>query len=347
MSLLTTWTQPTTASPEVPRTALHPKHRKRAGFTLTEVLVVVALIAILVAILLTALARVQVKARETTTLGTMQAFANACELFQQDHGTYPGIIPEPFLAANPAMRVSSTQMALLHLMGGYIRNFDGPEYDLEPFSTWNTILTFNNPDDGTTPLRVRINTQRMGDGPIIGGEARAPYFSSAGRDFGPAERVGPGATVPLPIDSNENFRLPDLLDAWGNPIVYLRRQRPAGELVGNNNQFQFRRAGALAYFEPSIQAPGGQGDFSILNQTAAGGLANATNNLARILEHPSLAGTARGAFMLLAAGKDEIYFSSRDGLGTRELPVTDLTSLRNRPAEFISEYDDIVLFRGR
>ena len=347
MPLTTFWT----ASPMETPFARQRGCRLR-GFTLTEVLVVVALIAILVAILLTALARVQVKARETTTLGTMQAFANACELFHQDHGTYPGIIPERILAANPAIRVSSTQMALLHLMGGYISNNE-PQWGQPEYAAWQEFV-FVNPDDGANPLRIRINASRMGDGPIIGGEARAPYFSSAGRDFGPAQQVGPGATVPIPAGLNEESRLPDLLDGWGNPIVYLRRQRPTGELAGvtgNGNQYQFRRAGALPYFEPESTVDAGQRAFSILNGEAAGGVGIATSNLAAILEHPSLAGTARGAFMLLSAGSDEIYFSREDGLGTREEPVTDLNdlpaSLQSRPPSFIDEYDDVLFFRGR
>ena len=97
-------------------------HRRRA-FTLVELLVVIALIGVLAALLLSG-SSAQQRARATQTTSTMEAFAAACETFFQDHGQYPGVVPEALLAqdaeANDGIpRISSLENALYHMMGGY------------------------------------------------------------------------------------------------------------------------------------------------------------------------------------------------------------------------------------
>ena len=64
------------------------------GFTLIEILVVIAIIAVLAGILLAALSGVQKAAQKTQTESLMQSFARACDSFALDHGRYPGLLPE-------------------------------------------------------------------------------------------------------------------------------------------------------------------------------------------------------------------------------------------------------------
>ena len=102
-----------------PRAARSPR-----GFSLTELLVVIGIIALLAGVLLTAMSKVRSQALKTQTVATMVEFSKACEAFQLEHGFYPGVIPETDLADGDGAwsngeQFSSTENALLHLMGGY------------------------------------------------------------------------------------------------------------------------------------------------------------------------------------------------------------------------------------
>ena len=91
------------------------KHRLNLGFTLIEILVVVAIIAILAGILLAALSGVQNAAKKTQTSTLMQSFGRACDEFALDNGRYPGILPD---AVVDGVAITPMQNALLELMGG-------------------------------------------------------------------------------------------------------------------------------------------------------------------------------------------------------------------------------------
>ena len=210
-----------------PRLALASRSSGRRGFTLTELLVVIALVVLLVGILLTALNQVQKKARQTTTLTTMQSFSNACEAFQQEHGFYPGVVPEATLIHahnNGGPQMTGAENAILHLMGGYVR-----EADLEP-SDYSALaepewfeFSFPQPNGGT--FNIKVSPNRIGQGPTINGQSYPSYYNPSERELGRAfGQLGDDTLDELAL-------LPDLLDAWGQPIIVLRRSRPIGALT--------------------------------------------------------------------------------------------------------------------
>jgi type II secretory pathway pseudopilin PulG len=318
----------------------------------TELLVVVAIIAILVSLLLVALARAKDKALDLRTTATMTEFAKACDTFQLDHGRYPGPVPETALPANSPL--SGMELALLELMGG-IDVFHptlarDPNGDYAAFVADEIVLANN--------WRVKIRCDAVGDGPIIDGKPYAPYFTPSKNDLAEVEGQVNGSTMTCPfVGSGSAYAapIPDLVDAWGQPILYLRQGRPTGDLAGApGSSARFTQAGILPYVQSTAlgeltidQTNGTNG--SILNLAAD---PNAT--LAQLLRAPAFgaadapqAGTPRGAVALFSAGADGIYFSVTDGPGTSGDPVIDIvTDPATNDPKALDEYDDIRVFTG-
>jgi type II secretory pathway pseudopilin PulG len=328
---------------------------------MTELMVVVAIIAVLAGILLTAMGGVRRRALSTQTDSTMQEFSKACEAFQIEHNRYPGVIPEQVLAeiysSTSALPISGTENALLQLMGGYrvLTPFDpatGPVVDeYDAFGGANPIEhTFTT---GSGQWKLKIDVNQIGEGARIDGKLYAPYFTPSEATLQAAQgQVGdPEPTDPEP-------RLPDLVDAWGQPIVYVRRARTNGALVGDFGETaQFFTASMTPYTESDRlgKLAANQVDLSILNQAP-----EREATFAQILRHPgfgtfdqgidsALNGTARGAFVLFSAGPDGIYFSIKDGPGTPKLSVDNIVdnadTSYNTP-RVVDEYDDLRVFGG-
>ena len=334
----------------------HRPGRGRA-FSMVELLVVIAIISVLAGILLVALKGVRERALATQTRATMQEFSKACDSFQIEQGRYPGVIPEGLLAAN--YKLSGTENAILDMMGGVVRG-DHPEYDTSflPADGWEEIVV-----NSDTPLgKIKVNLLLIGNGPEINGTPYSPYFTPKGDELAIVNgQVLPGGG---PIIEPLHL-LPDLVDAWGQPIIYIRRVRPVGNLVGvddsTNPQFM------LGTMKPYINS-GGLGEFgqSQFNPDRGSILRLAADDdeksriFAQIIRHPSfgapnesLAGTARGAYVLISAGKDGVYFSVADGPGTPQSPIfgngpdsLNFDDFMSLGPKVIDEFDDLRLFGG-
>lgn len=335
-------------------------HRRRA-FTLVELLVVIALIGVLAALLLSALSSAQQRARATQTTSTMEAFAAACETFFQDHGQYPGVVPEALLAqdaeANDGIpRISSLENALYHMMGGY--RILGVHPDYAQFNGYE--MSFGNGNNEIT-VKFAINSELLGDGPLIGGRQYPSYFT-------PPE----GTLVKAFGQVGDEENLVDVVDAWGQPLALLRRQRTVGVLPngeggnnGNPETWQFRTEGAAPYFEAGAS---GLGELrrqqlyipcdapanpppptSILSQENP----DFERNVGRILANPAIREGAgglnslytqpRGSMLLLSAGSDGIFFSTVDGIFSECEPEHDIFEATQAA---IGEFDDILRFIG-
>jgi len=344
---------------------MHTHSHSRRGFTLIEILVVVGIIALLVGILLPALGKVQERARMTQTMGLMQEFAKACDAFQQEFGRYPGLVPEEILANDP--QISGTENAMLELMGGGVR-----KNDVDTSTYTNTTTGFDAPGwveltftpTGQPAFKVKINVGKIGDGPFINGKQYPPFFAPKANDLRPtAGQKGELATI----------KIPDLMDSWGNPIIFLRAARNVGPLAGTNGdraQFIVLDDGGTKYgaMDPYLGSDS-LGDSS-LPQTKAGaqdspiytlfedgsdaaGAAEKKKLFAQFLRHPGfgdpklpLSGTPRGKYLLISAGKDGIYFSRIDGLGNKTTPVTSSVILSKEGLAGLENWDDIRLFGG-
>ncbi len=329
-----------------------PTSRRRA-FTLTEMLVVIGIIALLIGILLPALSRVQDRARKTQTESLLQEFAKACETFYQQFGFYPGIVPEAILNATPVPQISGTENALLHLCGGAIPE-DDPSYNVAPYNGW-TELTFGNATVGT--FRIRVNAAKLGEGPRVRGVQHKSFFSPKADDLLPAKGqflATAGGEDPY---LNDPLRLPDLSDSWGQPVIYYRQLRPQGSVLVAGGVAAESLADAVFAFNSAMPYLNSVelGDLgrdqasSVLRVAAA---ANKSATLAQILRNVSYGpagspqtGAPRGAFAVISPGRDGIFFSQFDGAGTQAAPVTNIVTYPSGPY-VVNEYDDVRVFGG-
>ena len=336
-------------------------HRRRA-FTLVELLVVIALIGVLAALLLSALSSAQQRARATQTTSTMEAFAAACETFFQDHGEYPGVVPDALLMANldnnGVPPISSLENALYHLMGGYIIANNSNDNAYQQFEGEEVVFS------PTFRIKFASNTEQIGNGPIIGGRQYPSYFTPPEgtliKAFG---QVGGGPN------------LLDITDAWGQPLILLRKQRTIGLLPnnsspsspdGNPSSWQFRTEGIAPYVESNnLGDLRKQQRFASTDQPSSVLSAEGNNaafyrgNIGRLLANSAIQDTsgffaqARGAMLLISSGPDGIYFSSWDGPGSESNPVNNWEDINANQSGLqplteaaLREYDDILRFIG-
>lgn len=353
--------------------------KNERSFTLVELLIVVAIIALLIGLLLPALSAVTSSSKQAATIGTMQEFAAACNRFFEDHGFYPGLVPEEVLAYHnhevahdsATIAISGTENALMHLQGGYAVRHEMPpsEYDaLLPIDGWLEYTLFS-PD--LQPFVFKFNRSDFGSGPIIGGKRYDAYLNAGSGSI----RIADQDTFnqwPLPMDDEGNdaqFRLPDLVDGWGTPILYLREAREIGPLGGDAHIYNVYKPRFMVdvvwpYVRGRDQmwispASGGDGSGSILSTghpNYAGGFGPQYYYpaLARIVQHGAFSpddpqsGTPRGPVMIISAGADGIYFSAIDGPGSPDAPIgagLDYDEFLRNP-KAIDLFDDIRVATG-
>lgn len=337
----------------------------RRAFTLTEMLVVIGIIALLVGILLPALSAVQRKARRAETENLMQEFAKACENFQQQFGFYPGIVPDAILNRDP--KITGTENALLHMCGGAIPQ-DDPNYAASPW----TEVTFDGGPLGT--FRIKLNTftsdgqtyTRIGEGPRIRGTQYKSFFSPKATDLVAVKGQGIGADA----TAADPYHIPDLVDSWGQPIVYMRQLRENGSTLVRGvvpteslNDAMFAYGPIRPYVESAeLGELGANQSASVLNSASA---ARRNATLAQIIRNVSYGpvggtstnldapnqGQKRGAIALLSAGADGIYFSKFDGIGSPNNPKSDIVGIdattgNPKGPYAMEEYDDVRVFAG-
>lgn len=341
----------------------HQPHRNSSankGFTLVELLVVIAIIVLLIGILLPALAAASAAAKNTKTSNTMNEFAKACDLFYQEHGFYPGVFTEYdlFREAESAgdLPLSSTENALLHLMGGWIAfsdpnyaNVQGVELDIN-----GTKIKIPAKDVNGTMIPTEIGT-----GSIINGRQYGAYFTPGNDEFGYASGQA----------GEDDIQLPDLLDGWGNPIVFVRRANPLGFMFTDAIDSQFHRHGANPYLLSTQLGESNQNqtdssgyeDYSLFNvngnSTFNTSMSMPNWNLMQMIGHQGFMqgsasnqdltySAARGEYFLISAGADGIYFSRTDGFGSTGFEGNSGAVDEIPTAATIGEWDDLVLTGG-
>ena len=322
-----------------PRTPSFYRSRTRSrAFTLVELMVAIGIILILVGILLPALGRVSTKARVTSSQATMNEFAKACDTFYAQFGYYPGIVPEALLAATANAPISGTENALLHLMGGAIRS-DDPLYA----AAAGTAFTFGTATTGL--MSVKINPIDIGKGPRVEGKQYEPFFTPKDAQL----KIAAGQI-------GETLALPDLLDAWGQPIGYIRAAKSSGLLTGvTTDNPQFYLEPLLPYFNSTSLADMGLDQITNGVFASTGTAIQKREFLGQLIRHPAMGsfanladaktGAARGRYFLFSPGPDGIFFAKLND-GPTPLVTFAFTSAEARKPDVVTTYNDIVVSGG-
>ena len=236
------------------------------------------------------------------------------------------------------------------MMGGY--RILGVHPDYAQFNGYE--MSFGNGNNEIT-VKFAINSELLGDGPLIGGRQYPSYFT-------PPE----GTLVKAFGQVGDEENLVDVVDAWGQPLALLRRQRTVGVLPnnrsgndGNPETWQFRTEGGAPYFEAGLSGLGELRKQQAFSNNAPTCILSQENtaffegNVGRILANPAiregvgnpndLYTQPRGSMLLLSAGADGVFFSSQDGPGSEDSPISNIFDATQAA---IGEYDDILRFIG-
>lgn len=94
------------------------RQRRRAGFTLVEIMVVVVIISVLAMLAVPAVARIQRKAKSAAIINDFRVFAAAFATYAQENGTWPAEVAAGVLPPEMAGRINSQAWTRKTPMGG-------------------------------------------------------------------------------------------------------------------------------------------------------------------------------------------------------------------------------------
>ncbi len=341
------------------------KNTSRSGFTLIEILVELAIIAILAGILLAALGSVQEAAKKTQTNSLMQSFARACDEFSMDYDRFPGLLPESVLGQTGVtyQQFTPTQNSLLALMGGArVKNSKSTPTVVTEYNDFGGVemLSATGVTDPVTGVRwwLKFDDSRFGEGPWISGIIHAPFFSPKSKDL---------RYKPLDSANLDSYELPTLVDSWDTPIIFLRALRDSGPIIddpANSSKPQFELPNIDPFFDGALNK-----SSSVLSTDTATGQTTEDRLawLTLLLVHPTFWedqgfsngtawGAVRGRFVLISAGSDTVYLEATN----KQLHIDGVINPTNLFGNFLGggptsgeikpkmmeSFDDVVVYGG-
>lgn len=195
--------------------------RRRPGFTLVELMTVIAIIVLLIGVLIPALSSARTSARKATSAGLIKALDSGCELFHNDFKQYPrSRDPNPFETSSQQILLMGFQWLGLQLVGP----------DSRGIVDWRDLRNDTNNDkviDGrdwqewydSTPANPNRTYSRLGPYASVDGEAvqsLRTYRNVRGSHTTPPDVLTKGTT------EWPNEAIPFFVDSFGNPVLYYR-----------------------------------------------------------------------------------------------------------------------------
>jgi len=207
--------------------------RNRPGFTLVELMTVIAIIVLLIGILIPSLSAARKHAKDASSAGFLSAISKGCELFHTELGRYPvSRGPNPF-EVNPSEDpggnlAQGAHWLAMQLVGvdnrGFVDDNDRKNdsnkdgvidkddwidwYALQPSRTYTRLGPYV---DVKASESIRTVRTYLEEHPDLGGTvATANLIPAELKDFG--EQAGDWGLGDLPF----------FVDAWGYPVLYYR-----------------------------------------------------------------------------------------------------------------------------
>lgn len=193
---------------------------RRPGFTLVELLTVIAIISLLIGILVPSLSRARDQAKAAQTSGQISSLTKACEMFFNDFQGYPQSSGQNPFEQSANARLAGAQWLALTLVGtdrrGYVKPETRNDTNNDGAITYQDWLNWYMPPPAQQYTRL---------GPYMDTGARISTPESYARDNTAAGVMPAVFTQGSSVWKNSN--IPFFTDSWEFPILYYAANRGA------------------------------------------------------------------------------------------------------------------------
>lgn len=350
--------------------------RGRPGFSLVELLVVLAIIVLVISIIVPALGRVRNAARKQDTRSRVEELTKAMQLFTLDNRRTPGYFTqaEMGMVDNATRGFSQSQNVMLDLAGGITTQ------------TGAGIVSVGPMNDANKRVNVNVNLSGTGNSGSAQGINKAAYYNPGDKYYRKQDGVEGGDRTGVP----EHAQLPELIDANGAPLLLWVADSVATGPINvptdfARDQWALNNPPARFYWNSNaamLNGSPGIGTRRILQSGTSGSLLHQSVpgksiSLVGLLGNPGspkaftnadalpaiLPSASRGAFLIQSAGEDGVYLGKVDRggkqLSTPPLPVAQTLyyglNFRNpdntpitdsngntKSADVIENFDDVI-----